>query len=244
MSISIYTIVVTCLFSNNVVLWQIKTAASWSAIGRAWPAGQRAWSFSPAQRCWEISGVLGPVHGLPGTRQTWTHSGWGVQQRVTKVMKRPEHLSSEKRLGQMGPLSLEKTRLKGGILLGCTNIWREDVKQTEPGSPQWCPVAWPEAMNTNWNTWGSVKVSGNTSSLWEWPNIGTGCTERLWSFYLWRYSRATGTQSWATGRSWPCLSQEVGQGGIQRSFSASINLWSCSKIALSYTLTGKKIQRF
>lgn len=77
MSISIYTIGVTCLFSNNVMLWQIKTTASWSAIGRAWPAGWRMWSFSPAQHCREISGVLGPVHGLPSTRQTGTHSGWG-----------------------------------------------------------------------------------------------------------------------------------------------------------------------
>lgn len=77
MSISIYTIVVTCFFSNNVMLWQIRTRASWSARGRAWPAGQRMWSPSPAQHCRELSGVLGPVHGLPSTTQTWIYSGWG-----------------------------------------------------------------------------------------------------------------------------------------------------------------------
>lgn len=40
-----------------------------------------------------------------------------VQKRVTKVVKRLEHLSSEKRLGETGPLSLEKRQLKGGNLI-------------------------------------------------------------------------------------------------------------------------------
>lgn len=145
--------------------------------------------LSPAERfleCW-VQSLGSPVQGRHG------HTLEEVQQRVTKVMKWPELLSSVKRLGEIGPVSLERRRIKGGIFLACINIWREGVKQTEPGSPQWSPVAGPEAMNTNWKRWGSVRVSGNTSLLWEWPNTSAGCSERVWSFYPWRYSRASWT---------------------------------------------------
>lgn len=45
------------------------------------------------------------------------------------------------------------------------------------------------------------------SLLW-WPNIGTGCPERLWWLHSWRYSKRTWTQSWKAWDSWPCLSIE------------------------------------
>ena len=62
------------------------------------------------------------------------------------MLKGLEHLSDEERLRELGP---EKRRLPGGILSMCTNILREGVKKTEPGSFQWCPVPGPEVMGIN-----------------------------------------------------------------------------------------------
>jgi len=44
-------------------------------------------------------------------------------------------------------------------------------------------------MGRNWNTGSSVQTQGRTSLLWEWWSTGTGCSGRLWSLLLWRYSR-------------------------------------------------------
>lgn len=44
------------------------------------------------------------------------------------------------------------------------STWREVLKKTEPGSSQWCLVAEQETMGSNWNTGGSVWMSGNTFS--------------------------------------------------------------------------------
>lgn len=44
-----------------------------------------------------------------------------VQQSATKMMKALKHLSYEERLRELGILSLEKRRLRRGILSMCTN---------------------------------------------------------------------------------------------------------------------------
>ena len=75
--------------------------------------------------------------------------------------------------------------------------------------PILCPVLGPEAMDTHWNTGGSLCTSG-TLSVWGWPNTGTGCPEMLWSLHPWRYSKAAWTWSWAAISGWPCLSRGVG----------------------------------
>ena len=100
--------------------------------------------------------------------------------------------------------------------------------RTEPGSFQWCPVTWPEAMGTNWNTGGSLWTSGNTFSLWGWWSTGTGCPGRLWSLHPWRYSKAIWTWSWAMRSGHPCLSRGFGPGALQRSPPTSAALWACA----------------
>lgn len=64
----------------------------------------------------------------------------GVQKRVMKMMKAPEHLSYEERLRQLRLFSLEK-RLRGIL-----SQWGR-VMTRETGSSQWCPLTekrqWP-----------------------------------------------------------------------------------------------------
>jgi len=85
----------------------------------------------------------------------------------------------------------------------------------EPGSFQWCTVTVHEATGTDWNTWNSVRTSGNTFLLWGWPSKGTGCPKRWWSLHLWRSSKPDGTQSWATCSSRSCLGRGIGQDDLK-----------------------------
>lgn len=47
----------------------------------------------------------------------------------------------------------------------------------------------------------------NNFFLWKQSAIETGCPERLWSVWHWRYSKPYWTMSWAACSAWPCLLQ-------------------------------------
>ena len=65
-----------------------------------------------------------------------------VQQRVTKMVKRLEHLSYEERLRELGLQLCSVWRREGWgqILLKYINNQRECAKRMGPGSFLWCPV--------------------------------------------------------------------------------------------------------
>ncbi len=62
-----------------------------------------------------------------------------AQQRATKMIKRLEHLSYDKRLEELYLISLEKRRLRGHLIIRCKYM-KKGVKRTRPGSSQWCPA--------------------------------------------------------------------------------------------------------
>ena len=64
-----------------------------------------------------------------------------------------------------------------------------------PDSFQWCPVTGQGATGTNWSRGSFSWTWGRTSSLWGYWSPVTGCPGRLWSLFLWRYSRPTWTRS-------------------------------------------------
>lgn len=86
--------------------------------------------------------------------------------------------------------------LKAGCIKEETGLFWLDSQTASP--PHWWPVTGSETMGTNWNIEGSLLTSGSTFSLWGWLSTGTECPERLQSLPLWRYSKATGTQSWTS----------------------------------------------
>ena len=63
----------------------------------------------------------------------------------------------------------------------------------------------------------------------DWQSTGTGCPGRLWSLFLWRYSRPAWTTSCAACCRWPCFSREVGLDDPQRSLPTPTILWFCEQ---------------
>ena len=102
-----------------------------------------------------------------------------------------------------------------------------------PDSFQWCPVTGQGAMGTNWSIGSPVWTWGRTSSLWGWQSTGTGCSGRLWSLLLWRYSRSAWTWSCAACCRWPCLGRGVGPDDPQRSLPTPTILWFCDSVTPS-----------
>ena len=71
----------------------------------------------------------------------------------------------------------------------------------------------------------SVWTWGRTSFLWGWRSPGTGCPGRLWSLFLWRYSRPAWTRSSTACCRWPCFNRRVGLDDPQRSLPTPTILW-------------------
>lgn len=80
-----------------------------------------------------------------------------VQQRVTKIFGRLEHLSHEDRLRELVLFKLEK-RLLSGDLINEHKSLRPGFKKMGPDSLQWCPATEQWAMGTNLNTGSSIWI--------------------------------------------------------------------------------------
>ena len=83
------------------------------------------------------------------------------------------------------------------------------------------------AAGTNWNTGSSIWKWGKTSLLWRWQNTATGCSERLWSLLLWRYSKPTWTLSCVTCFREPALVVGLDLDDHKRSLPSPI--WFCDQ---------------
>ena len=122
--------------ASDVLSQQRRPTASWDALGRLKEV------IFPLSSASEVLVLGSPVQKKQDILE------W-VQERDIKMIKGLEHFLCEEGLRELGLFSLEKRRLRG-ILSMYVNTWREGAKGTEPGSFQWCPVAGPEAMGTNW----------------------------------------------------------------------------------------------
>lgn len=76
-----------------------------------------------------------------------------------------------------------------------------------------------------------MKLHLNTKNnflLWEWLNIGTGCSKKLGTVQIQRSSQPYWTPSWATCSRCPCLSKVSGMIGMTTGspfFNSSVILW-------------------
>ena len=82
-------------------------------------------------------------------------------------------------------------------------------------------------MGTNWNVRSSIWTWGKASLLWGWWSTGTGCSERLWSLLLWRYSVPAWPISCVTCCTEPALGEGVGLGDLHRFLPTLMIPWFC-----------------
>lgn len=75
------------------------------------------------------------------------------------------------------------------------------------------------------------------SLLWGWLSTGRGCSEVLWSFHLWRSSKAAWAQLWVTCPQEPCLRRQAGLEDLQWSIPRPTIPWLCGAL-WSYTGRG------
>lgn len=113
----------------------------------------------------------------------------------------------------MGLFILNKRR-SGGISI-CVNVWKENINKTKPGSSNWYPLKWQEAMD-GWKLEG-VKFHLNTRKCLSTVKIvtGTGC-KRLWIVYLRRYWKSVWIWSWTACSFWPFKHAPFKQGHCTR----------------------------
>ena len=139
------------------------------------------------------------------------------QQRTTKMMKGPEHLSYKERLRELDLFRLKKRRL------------REDLRNAYKylkGGCQEDGTRLFSAVPSNRTRGNGLKLKhmkfwmwtwGRTSLFWGWRSTGTGCPEGegLWSLLLWRYSKPAWMWSCAACSRRPCFGRGVGLGDLQ-----------------------------
>lgn len=70
------------------------------------------------------------------------------------------------------------------------------------------------------------------SLLWGWLSTGRGCSEVLWSFHLWRSSKAAWAQLWVTCPQEPCLRRQAGLEDLQWSIPRPTIPWLCGSVIL------------
>jgi len=101
------------------------------------------------------------------------------------MIKGLEHLPCEEKLRK---LALRKEDWEG-IWLMFINILSVGDKGTWPTFFQWSVGTGQGEMAINWSVGSSAPVCEGTS-WWGWWSTGRGCTERLWSLLICRYSRS------------------------------------------------------
>lgn len=109
--------------------------ASWTALGKALPAGWGTRSFLSIRQCWGHTWSSGASSGLPSIRDVriyWSKSSAGPWKWLREWSTSPTK--------EQGLFSLEKRRLgaegRWWILSVCLNTWWEGVEKREPGSFQ------------------------------------------------------------------------------------------------------------
>jgi len=128
-----------------------------------------------------------------------------------------------------GPLKVPSNQKHSVIL------WSEGRVQRRQSHTVFSDFRWRHQRQwSQTNSVGSLWISGNTFSLWGWPNTGKGCPGRWWSLHSWRYSRVVWMWSWATCSKWPYLSKDFGQDDLQRSLPTSAILWFCDLWFVAY----------
>ena len=85
-----------------------------------------------------------------------------------------------------------------------------------------------ETMGRNWNAVNSILTWGWASLLSEWESTGTGCSDCLWSLFLWKYPRSAWLPSCVI-----CYGEPAVAGGwtqwspeVPSNFYSSVILWS------------------
>ena len=112
--------------------------------------------------------------GLVSTRETWTY--WRESNKGPPRWWRDWSTSPVRRGWESWDCSAWRRGVLRRISSVSMNTWREGAMRTKPGSCQWRPVPGQEAVDTKWNTGGSLWTPENTSVLC----TGSGCPESLW----------------------------------------------------------------
>ena len=104
-----------------------------------------------------------------------------VQQRATKIIKGLEHLLFEERLRDLELFRLERRGLRGNLIA----VYKYQKCRSQVDESRLFSVVSNSRTRSNKQTL-EHKEFHTTSSQSEWQNTGTGCSERWWSFLLWR----------------------------------------------------------
>lgn len=154
--------------------------------------------------------------------------------RATELIKELEHLSNGKRLGKLGLLSLEMTRV--GTSSMPVSVQREGARRMDPGS--WCWAVRQEAKSrrklmhrSSTRTWGRGFLSS-----------GTDCSERLWCFLWLGIFQNSGHNPVLCAVGWPCLSWKVGPSDPLWSLPNWFVLWFCTSVIIHHTSVAYFVQ--